>query len=148
MSIELKIKAKHLALEPAIIRKEEHKLLKQIKHIKKYHQVNDNYGDIVYPIHSKYTNLSNHRKWDVRNEARATHLARAFIIGQSYKDVERKRENEFLFRTYIVPRVFAMVAKYGNTPIRKYWNGKENDFKPEEKKNLVDSILEWSKIEE
>jgi len=148
MSLELKIKAKHLALEPAIIRKEEHKLLKQIKHIKSYHQVNDNYGDLVYPIHKKWYSLHNHRKWDVRNEARATHLARAFIKGIPYKSVEFKRNEEFLFKTHIVPRIFAMVAKYGNSPIRKYWNGKENDFKPEEKKILLDSILEWSKIEE
>jgi hypothetical protein len=32
MSIELKIKAKHLALEPGIIRHEEEKLKERIKH--------------------------------------------------------------------------------------------------------------------
>ena len=147
MSIELKIKSKHLALEPAIIRKEEHKLLKQIKHTKSYHQVNDDFSDLIYPLHVKYSNLSNHRKWDVRNEARATHLARAFIHEQSYKEVEQKRENEFLFKTYIVPRVFSMVAKYGKNPIRKYWNGKVNDYRPEEKESLMNAILEWSKLD-
>lgn len=147
MSIELKIKSKHLALEPAIIRMEERKLLKQIKHTKQFHQVNDNFTDLTYPLHIKYSSLSNHRKWDVRNEARATYLARAFIFGQPYKEVECKRENEFLFKTHIVPRVFSMVAKYGKNPIRKYWNGKVNDYRPEEKEELTNAILEWSKLD-
>lgn len=147
MTVELKIKSKHLALEPAIIRIEEHKLLKQIKHLKAYHQVNDNYSDVTYPIHVKWNSLSNHRKWDVRNEARATYLARAYLAGKPYKVVEQKREDNHLFNIYIVPRVFAMVAKYGENKVRKYWNGKTYDYKEEEKKVLTDAILEWSKLD-
>ena len=41
MSVELKIKSKHLALEPAIIRHEENKLLKQMKWYKQHHQITD-----------------------------------------------------------------------------------------------------------
>ena len=41
MSIELKIKSKHLALEPAIIRKEEDRLKARIKYYKVHHQVTD-----------------------------------------------------------------------------------------------------------
>lgn len=105
MSIELKIKSKHLALEPAIIRKEEKKILKQIRS----GYCNDTAGAL-----RKYESLHQHRKWNVRNEARATELARAFLIGKPYSEVEQKRkpENEFKFQHYIIPRIMAMVNKY------------------------------------
>lgn len=112
MSIELKIKSKHLALEPAIIRREEKKLLKQARS----GRCNDTAdGSATAKILSKYESLHRHRKWNVRNEARATELARAFIIGKPYKDVESKRkpENEFKFQQFIIPRVAIMVNKYG-----------------------------------
>lgn len=147
MSIELKIKAKHLALEPAIIRKEEYKLLNQIKHLKKYHQVNDNYSDIVYPVHSKWSSLQYHRKWDVRNEARATHLARAYIKGIPYKDVELKCKDPITFKYRILPRVLDMIAKYGDKKIRKYWDGKKSDYRPEEKEELMSAIRKWCELD-
>jgi hypothetical protein len=65
----------------------------------------------------------------------------------SYKNVECKREDESLFKVHIVPRVFAMVAKYGDKRVRKYWNGKSYDYKEDEKKDLTDAILEWSKLD-
>lgn len=107
MSIELKIKSKHLALEPAIIRKEEKKILKSIR---------SGYCNDTAAAFSKYESLHNHRKWNVRNEARATELARAFLIGKPYSEVEQKRkpENEFKFKRYILPRVVAMVNKYNS----------------------------------
>ena len=95
MSIELKIKSKHLALEPAIIRKEEDKVKKQIKHYKMYHQISADGTFASYKEHPeltdlwlRYGNLVSHRKWEVRNEARATYLARAFIKGVPYNVVE------------------------------------------------------------
>lgn len=107
MSIELKIKSKHLALEPAIIRREEKKILKRIRS----GRCND-----TASAQLKYESLHNHRKWNVRNEARATELARAFLIGKPYSEVEQKRkpENEFKFKRYILPRVVAMVNKYNS----------------------------------
>lgn len=106
MSVELKIKSKHLALEPAIIRKEEKKLLKQIRSNK----CND-----TLEAFRKFESLSIHRKWNVRNESRATHLARAFLSGRPYSEVEQKRkpENEYKFKMYIIPRIVKMVSKYG-----------------------------------
>ena len=62
--VKLKIKVKHLATEPAIIRHEEKKL-------KGFSR-----ADLQY-----------HRIWDVRNEARATQLAIAFMKG---KDIRNK----------------------------------------------------------
>lgn len=146
MSIELKIKAKHLALEPAIIRKEEQKLLKQIKYTKQYHQTNDDLNDLTYPLHQKWSSLFAHRKWDVRNEARATHLARAFLHGQSYNEVEGKTHDKWVLKFYIIPRVFAMVAKYGPKKIHKFWDGKRYDYRKEEADPLMDKIREWANL--
>lgn len=119
MSIELKIKAKHLALEPAIIRKEEKKILKRIRS----GRCND-----TAEAFRKYESLHNHRKWNVRNESRATHLARAYIAGMTYSTVEKKRHNEYNFNRYIVPRILAMVQKYGDRSITEK------------------QVLDWSKL--
>lgn len=103
MSVELKIKEKHLALEPAIIKKEEAKLRKKLKN-----KPSDFKAEI------KLFELQKHRKYHLGVEARATHLARAYIAGKPYKQVEasRKPENEYWFEK-CVARVIKMVAKYG-----------------------------------
>lgn len=150
MSIELKIKSKHLALEPAIIRKEEEKLLKQVAWAKRTYQVKDVYEHSdVSKIYGKWYSLQHHRKTVVRNESRATHLARAFIAGMPYKAVESKRENDFLFQTQILPRVFSMVAKYGKEPIHKKYNRdlKLLDYDKEDRERLTKAIEEWSKLD-
>ena len=103
MCIELKIKAKHLALEPNVIRCEERKIKKQIKYTK---------GTDIKLI-NQLDSLVNHRKWNVRNESRATELARAYLAGKPYSYVEKKRNNDGMFQLYIVPRIVSMVAKYG-----------------------------------
>lgn len=123
MSIELKIKAKHLALEPSIIRKEERKLMQRMKH----HRGDNDY----WKLDQKRESLCNHRRCVVRNESRATHLARAFIEGKSYTSVERKRHDDGLFQMYIVPRIVAMVQRYGTR---------------EQRGITVDVIKEWSKL--
>ena len=123
MSIELKIKEKHLALEPNIIRKEEERIKKQMKY---------NRGDKSYwDLDRKREQLSVHRRWNVRNEARATHLARTFIEGKPYTFAERKRHDDGLFQMYIVPRIVAMVQRYGTR---------------EQRGITPDVIREWSKI--
>ena len=125
MSVELKIKSKHLALEPAIIRKEEQKLNKQIKHYKTHHQITGGDGCTwsyskqhpdLYNLHLKRGSLISHRKWNVRNEARATYLARAYIKGVPYKVVEANC-NEKLW-VPVMESLIRMVMKYGNTYYR------------------------------
>jgi hypothetical protein len=110
MSIELKIKSKHLALEPAIIRKEERKIINHIR---------SGRSNDTAAAFRKYESLHIHRKWNVRNEARATELARAYISGKPYTFVEQKRkdENEYKFLVYIVPRIVAMVNKYSKDQV-------------------------------
>lgn len=109
MSIELKVKSKHLGIEASIIRHEEVKLKRQIEWKKKNEQ--DQSAE-----RSQWFSLNGHRRWDVRNENRATFLARAYIAGKPYKKVEQKRkeERELMFRHVILPRVLSLVKKYSN----------------------------------
>lgn len=88
--IKLKIKAKHLAVEPAIIRKECEKLQGMAK-----------------------WELQHHIKTVIRPEARATQLAIAYIKQRPYSSVEkgRKPEKEYEFIS-VKRRVLAMVQKY------------------------------------
>ena len=107
MSIELKIKSKHLALEAGVIRFEENKLKKQIRWYSDRKSPN---GKLIDELNS----ISQHRKWDVRNENRATFLARAYIAGKPYKIVEAYVKDSSVLTCYIVPRVVAMVQRYHN----------------------------------
>lgn len=111
MSIELKIKSKHLGLEAKVIKFEEEKLKRQIRW----------FCNKLMPVDTKLVwklnSLTNHRKWDVRNENRATFLARAFIAGVPYKTVEHKCKDVILRTMYIMPRVLSMVTKYHNRKI-------------------------------
>jgi hypothetical protein len=108
VSIELKIKSKHLGEEAKIIRFEERKLRKQINWLHAAQQSSIRQD-------KQWVSLNNHRRSDVRDENRATFLARAYIKGVPYKSVETKRvtEKEFAFNIAVKPRVVAMVAKYG-----------------------------------
>lgn len=105
MSIELKIKSKHLALEAGVIRFEENKLKKQIRWFCDKHMPHNH---IEYSLNK----ITNHRKCDVRNENRATFLARAYIAGKPYKNVEAYVKDPGVLTCYIVPRVVAMVQRY------------------------------------
>lgn len=155
MSVELKIKSKHLSVEAQIIRFEERKLHKQYRWAEaKYRETGSNdmyprWSDIAF---TKYCSLSNHRKWDVRNENRATFLARAYIEGTTYSSVEQKRkpENEYKFNTFIIPRVVAMVAKYGKkqTSLKIYDRVKKVYVDNPELLNLKKEIISWSTISE
>ena len=124
MSIELKIKQKYLALEPGIIRSEERKLKSQIKWLKK------NSLEGTDALSWKLNSLQSHRRREVCNESRATLLARTYLAGKPYSHAEKKRkaDREDSFQRLVVPRIVAMVKKYGkgdqllvdNTSISKW----------------------------
>lgn len=137
---KLQIKSKHLALEPAIIRHEERKLRKAIR-------ANRNYQDskTADALSSKWYSLYTHRKWDVRNEARATHLTRAYLAGKSYKSVEKTCYNNDLLKTTIVPRIVSMVLKYGPEAYFKKWDRVKNkwDYDLGDRIKVGDQILAW-----
>lgn len=110
MSIELKIKSKHLALEAGVIRFEENKLKKQIRWYCDKHMPHSH-------IETTLNQITRHRKWDVRNENRATFLARAYIAGKPYKTVEQSVKDTSILEYYIIPRVVAMVQRYHSRKI-------------------------------
>ena len=101
MSIELKIKSKHLSAEAKIIRFEELKIKSK---------ANKSTTDI-----KTLNNLSNHRKINVRRENRATFLARALIANKEYSTVEPSCTfyNNPLNDTKLLKRIHSMVNTYG-----------------------------------
>ena len=131
MSIKLKIKSKHLALEAGVIRFEELKLKRQIEWLKT-HQKNDAETSIM----GTWNSLNSHRRFEVRNEARATYLARAYIEGRKYETVEIERKDNGTFYSYIMPRVVSMVIRYKLGKIEKF-------MKPDDVKAVRDEIKAW-----
>jgi hypothetical protein len=151
MSIELKIKSKHLGVEAQIIRFEERKLKKQVRWFITDHKAtgaNDEVKLHTFTPFNTYRSLNRHRRWDVRNENRATFLARAYLAGKSYSSVEHKRkpENEFTFYAYVLPRVVAMVAKYGPSklPLKIYDRTKSAYIDNPELATLKKQLEAWT----
>jgi hypothetical protein len=101
-----------------------------------------------------YASLNRHRKWDVRNENRATFIARAYLSGIPYNQVEQKRkpENEYTFQWHILPRVASMIAKYGAKKIqKKIWEGSFGNRKEvtnPEYTQLENDLKEWSSLQD
>jgi len=149
MSIELKIKSKHLSEEAKIIRFEEKKLFKQYQwSLNNYRSAgnNDMYPRWDDKAFMSYTSLNNHRKWDVRNENRATFLARAYIAGVPYDRVEQKRLDERLFKGQIFPRICAMVVKYGKRQEGDWeWDRSKQKYIPTDQ--LKAKITAWCNLD-
>tara|TARA_R110000851_G_scaffold277262_4_gene430417 strand:+ start:847 stop:1185 length:339 start_codon:yes stop_codon:yes gene_type:complete len=98
--IKLKVKALSLAKESKIIRRLEI-------------GCENNYG---------FNSLYDHRVGVVRNEARATSIARGYLKGKNYRDIEpsRKPEKELLFYR-VAKRASKIAITYGT-------NKSEKDF--------------------
>lgn len=103
MSIELKIKAKHLGAEARIIKHEEMKLKRRILRAEAKQKA-------ASILRNKRTDIADHRKGVLREEARATHLARAFIKGTPYKVVENHS-----YEAPNIARVVKLVEKYSKS---------------------------------
>jgi hypothetical protein len=93
MSVFLKIKAKSLAVEATIIRQEEAKYLDRRP------------GSVWWW-------LNYHRIVQLRQEARATHLAYSFLRGRAYRQVENKCHTQPDWQ-----RVTQLVKKYGDAKL-------------------------------
>ena len=106
--VYLKVKIKSLAEEARIIRKEEVKLKRR---------------SVPYRPEGwerTLTGLHHHRIWDVRREARATHLAYGFLRGRALAQIEGNAKTCPPWS-----RVEAMVKKYGDLhavdePLKKW----------------------------
>lgn len=140
MSVELKIKSKHLSEEARIIRFEERKFRKQVDWLKGRQQPYEK-------EHATMISLKEHRRWDVRNENRATFLARTYLAGKDYKTVEHKCNDLVVLRCYIFPRLCEMVNKYGPPAqkLSKKWNieRKRYEYDPELWKEHEKKVLAW-----
>lgn len=99
----LKIKVTSLAAEQALIRREEQK-------VKKAYQRKRKSGDTPPSV---FFGLQEHRKKDVRPEARAANLAYGFLRGRTYAQMEPKTYETFNFK-----RVEALVLKYGGASMK------------------------------
>jgi hypothetical protein len=151
MSVELKVKSKHLSEEARIIRFEERKQFKQYRWAEAQYRatgMNGMYPRCIDNAFNTYCSLNRHRKWDVRNENRATFLARAYIAGVHYTSVEQKRkpEKESDFQIVILPRVWTMIAKYGKQDGDRIWNREKNRY--EATAVLKQKIQQWAKLPE
>jgi len=110
---ELRIKLAHIGMEPSIIRKHEKRIKNRIQYLK------DKQANVgVETSYSELHRLQHHRRWIVRNEARATHLALGFLSNKSYKAMENKT-CVHVRRCYIQPKVVAMLIKYNYTDSTK-----------------------------
>lgn len=122
---KLKIKIKHLALEPAIIKHEERKALKHAYYERDKHQIVGDFDPGTYYIYR------DHRVLHVRPEARATQLVYAFLRDKKYADVEQTRpladgvtrtiHNSWWYNDRardIIKRMSRMLYTYGPDEIR------------------------------
>lgn len=101
---QLKVKAISLADEARTIRRLEMDALNKAR-------ATDNpiRKRIYYAV---YDSLYDHRKGIVRCESRATNVARAFLSGKSYHDVESNKDS-FISDTYAYNRTIKIIKKYG-----------------------------------
>lgn len=103
MSDELLIKSKTLAEEARIIRRAELRLKRNKA------RVQSKYGSYENPTYvTRLNNLSAHRRGPLRAEARATHLARAFLRGTSYSECEH-----ICFERPDTLRIAQLAKRYG-----------------------------------
>lgn len=102
----LRIKIKHLAVEPGIIREEHSK--------RRRHATKHGYD------YSKWLEVRTrvHRLAHIRPEARAALLAYGFIRGKAYHRIElpKKKNGAFNLRNMPIVRVAELVLRYGNMP--------------------------------
>ncbi len=111
--LELRIKNKHLAEEARIIKSEEQKLKNQTRHNIEYHKLSG--ANEIYPIWKDESNesrirIQSHRKSVVRDEQRATFLARAFLEGRDCP--EKKLKDKDKLTCWILPRAHKIANKY------------------------------------
>ena len=124
MTIHLKIKAKTLAAEAGIIKQQEQRMLRG------FHG-SDFLGGVargedrivrspldqerIRALHVEgLRDLQEHRRGTLRSAARSTHLARCFLRGRPYPQVENRHRTK-----PVANDIWKMVAKYGDISIKR-----------------------------
>lgn len=126
MSYQLKVKSKALAAEAVIIRHEERNFLAWARKCEGYAILADEANksgvkisealrkdgeklkDRAIRARAAFEDLRGHRIHSVREEARATHLARAYLRGRLYRDIELTTRKKVP-----VAKVQGMIQRYG-----------------------------------
>jgi len=102
MRVYLKVKIKSLAAEAKIIRFEERRLRPLTDKTRDY-----------------FLGLMNHRRGEIRTEARASLLAYGFIRGRTYRSIESKtKEMGRVAHSQLWAKVNRLVVKYGPAEYR------------------------------
>lgn len=114
--LELKVKALSLSAEAVIIRRLERKLAKARSAWNRSQNVH---------VRDKFLSLQHHRKQVVRPEARATHLARMFLKGLDYLQVENKCNEAPNWK-----KVLELILRYG--PSAPGWDKRDANQRFEE----------------
>lgn len=102
---KLKIKIKHLAQEPAIIRKEERKCLGSSRWLKEKQE-----GEKAQRSYFDYEQLMHHRKLHLRPHARATQLVYAFLRNKKYSETEMPNSQPLFYNDR--EEIVRMIDKY------------------------------------
>lgn len=103
MSIKLKVKSKSLSEEARIIRKEERKQLGYSRYCRTTNEHD------YRPSFKEFLELQQHRTGVVREEARVTHLARAYLKGRSYVSTECPKKP---LPKYLLNRLTKLLGRY------------------------------------
>lgn len=116
----LKVKIKSLAAEAQIIRKEEHRAQSAYRFSSNKQGLEERYTRDF----SEFQGLRNHRRVDVRSEARAALVAYGFLRGRKYQSIEKPDEKN----PPRWDRVLRLAEKYGTLPTNaedqiKEWRG-------------------------
>lgn len=136
MLVYLKVKIKSLAAEAKIIRIEEHRFRPWTARMKR-RLAKSNVQPSVAAIagnREAWLGLKDHRRFDVRNEARAAHLAYGFLRDMPYRRMEPKCHSMATQdRIQLWAKINRLVTRYGPP---EYRDPKEADK----------YIVAWSKV--
>ena len=135
-SLQLKVKAKHLAEEAKIIRKEERKQLDYAKYLERSGRSDSEYARYLY------NNLRNHRVGIVRHIARLTNVARAYLSGYAYSDVENKVHDINILTKSDLKSIARMTIRYGGKYELSTWA--VTDYKVQERINELQTWIEMA----
>lgn len=137
----LKIKVKSLAAEAGIIRHDERRWLKSERWLRKHPERQDGLNMTV--AHNTWSGLNTHRL-NLRIEQRATFIAYGYLLGRSYREIEKFPC--YLKAPFCRPgpdwgRVRDLVWKYG--PFHPAGNKEETE---KGKKALWDKLVAWCSL--
>jgi len=118
----LRVRVKELAQESKYIRFEETKIKKNKLYISKPSDVPPEKQKFQYKMYYDLCSLQSHRKFEVRNAARAAQLAYGFLRGVPYKVIEPKTYTDSYKMGQIKKEVKRLATKFGGLSYGKNYD--------------------------